>query len=449
VNGSFTGTALLTPQGAPNRYVAQIPYLGSGVNVTYYIKAVNANVSRRLPLDAPTGYFSYMVGTDNTGPTIDHTPLGNQSISSWPPRISATIKDLVGVGNVQVEYFQNSNPLTSFTLSSVDSVYSDTLHLERVQVSPGDTIAYRIVATDNAHQPNTTTYPPSGYISFAIKNYDNLNVPFENTSGGFTGTNDWAWGTPSLPSPSAHGGAKCWATSLNGNYTVGPRLSSLTTATYTVFSDRASFSFWHWYEMQGRFDGANVKVSVNGDAFQVIQPTDSFPEPAIYSGFGNPLGGQPGYSSTEGTTWSKATFDLTGIASEGNTIAVRFDFGADNSIQYRGWYIDDFTSDGLGTLIVTGAGQSGESPLTFSLAQNYPNPFNPTTTISYTVASPSVVSLKIFDVLGREVATVVNKAMPSGRYEATWDASGVASGLYFYRLDAGSFVEVKKMMLLR
>lgn len=454
--GTFTGTALLSPINPPGTYSAQVPSLGNGVTVSYYIKTKNANNSVRLPLNAPTGYFSYQVGPDNAGPTITHSDLGNQSIASWPPTITAVVTDPSGVASVHVEYSKNGIPQTPFNLSFLNGDYVDTLHLGRGQVNPGDSIAYRIVATDNAHQSNTSSYPPSGFIGFTVKNYANLDFTFENTSEGFTGTNDWQWGVPVIPSPASHGGTKCWGTILNGNYTVGPRLSSLTTPTFAVFSSRASFSFWHWYEMQSRFDGANVKVSVNGGPFQLIQPVDSFPQASIYNGFGNPLGGQPGYSNVGGTTWSKATFELTGIASEGNTIAIRFDFGSDNSIQYRGWYIDDFSSDGFGTQIPTGVGAGNRTPMRFALDQNYPNPFNPSTTISYELASQTHVLLKVFDVLGREVATLVNEVKPAGRFETTWDARlpggqarNVASGLYIYRLEAGSFMEVRKMVLLK
>lgn len=449
VEGVFSGSAPLVYTGFPNQYTAQIPNLGNNIVVSYYIKAGNASVTRRLPLNAPASYFSYQVGQDYIPPTIIHTPLGNQSISSWPPKISAKVSDASGLSVVRVEYSKNGTVQTPFNLVLSNGEYSDTLHLSRAQVAPGDSIAYRIVAIDNAHTPNTATYPASGTLSFIVKNYDNVSLDFENNSGSLTATNDWQWGVPSIPSPAAHGGVKCWGTILNGNYTAGPRLSSLTTPTYTVFSNRASFSFWHWYEMQGRFDGGNVKVSINGGAFQTIQPTDSFPQASIYNGFGNPLGGQPGYSSTTGTTWSKVNFDLTGIATEGNTIAVRFDFGADNSIQYRGWYVDDFSSEGFGTLIPAGVGTHEGAPMSFALEQNFPNPFNPSTGIRYQLPSQSHVTLKVFDVLGREVATLVNEIMPAGTYEAIWDASGNASGTYIYRLEAGSFIQNRKMLLLK
>jgi photosystem II stability/assembly factor-like uncharacterized protein len=85
----------------------------------------------------------------------------------------------------------------------------------------------------------------------------------------------------------------------------------------------------------------------------------------------------------------------------------------------------------------------------FSLKQNYPNPFNPVTTIKYELAKKSFVTLTIFDVLGTEIKILVNEEKPAGTYEINWYAEQLPSGIYFYRLQAGSFVETKKMILLR
>ena len=92
---------------------------------------------------------------------------------------------------------------------------------------------------------------------------------------------------------------------------------------------------------------------------------------------------------------------------------------------------------------------AGASPEEFSLEQNYPNPFNPSTSIKYRVSSNSQVSLKVYDVLGNEVATLVNEEKPAGSYEVKFDASGLTSGIYFYTLATGSFIETKKMILLK
>ncbi|MFQ3598505.1 MAG: T9SS type A sorting domain-containing protein [Chloroherpetonaceae bacterium] len=85
----------------------------------------------------------------------------------------------------------------------------------------------------------------------------------------------------------------------------------------------------------------------------------------------------------------------------------------------------------------------------YKLAQNYPNPFNPSTTISYQLPVTSDVKLEIFDILGKKVATLVNGRQAAGAYTYTWNASTSASGIYFYRLQAGNFVETKKMMLVK
>jgi len=104
-----------------------------------------------------------------------------------------------------------------------------------------------------------------------------------------------------------------------------------------------------------------------------------------------------------------------------------------------------------------------QSPITFNLYQNYPNPFNPSTTIKFSIPNVTLslssraesrdegsrVQLKVFDVLGKEVVTLVNEEKPAGNYEINFDASGLSSGIYFYKLSTGTFMETKKMILLR
>ena len=89
------------------------------------------------------------------------------------------------------------------------------------------------------------------------------------------------------------------------------------------------------------------------------------------------------------------------------------------------------------------------TPTKFVLYQNYPNPFNPSTKIRYAVGSREFVNLKAFDVLGNEVATLVNEEKPTGTYEVKWNAAVLPSGVYFYQLKAGSLVETKKMIFLK
>ena len=88
-------------------------------------------------------------------------------------------------------------------------------------------------------------------------------------------------------------------------------------------------------------------------------------------------------------------------------------------------------------------------PKEFSLSQNYPNPFNPTTSIQYQVSSIEKVNLFVYDILGRQVKTLVNEVKSPGSYEVHFDASQLASGVYFYRLTSGSFMQTKKMMVIK
>jgi hypothetical protein len=88
-------------------------------------------------------------------------------------------------------------------------------------------------------------------------------------------------------------------------------------------------------------------------------------------------------------------------------------------------------------------------PGTFSLSQNYPNPFNPATKIRYSIPQSSNVVIKVFDILGNEIETLVNEEKPTGEYEVDFNAGNLTSGIYFYKLQAGSFVQTKKMILLR
>jgi hypothetical protein len=110
----------------------------------------------------------------------------------------------------------------------------------------------------------------------------------------------------------------------------------------------------------------------------------------------------------------------------------------DGSFQYNG-DVEMFVTTSVATTV----------PNKYALSQNYPNPFNPTTTINYELQKAGSVSLKVYDMLGREVVTLVNEDKTAGYYSVAFDASRLSSGIYFYRLITGSFTEIKKMVLLK
>jgi len=112
---------------------------------------------------------------------------------------------------------------------------------------------------------------------------------------------------------------------------------------------------------------------------------------------------------------------------------------------------------GDGGTLCTGISVTGLSGITptpiipdkYDLSQNYPNPFNPTTTINFNIPTKEFVLLKVYNVLGKEVATLVNETKNEGSYNVDFDASALSSGTYFYRLEAGDYINVKKMILLK
>jgi hypothetical protein len=135
-----------------------------------------------------------------------------------------------------------------------------------------------------------------------------------------------------------------------------------------------------------------------------------------------------------------ATFFVPDTASLGSyTAALRASYAGKETTAVRS----------LEVTLSTDAGGDRSVPLEFSLAQNYPNPFNPSTTISYTLPAQSLVTLKVFNVLGQEIATLVDGIESPGSKSVQFDGGGLPSGAYFYRLQAGSYTATKMLMIVR
>ena len=138
---------------------------------------------------------------------------------------------------------------------------------------------------------------------------------------------------------------------------------------------------------------------------------------------------------------------ISGVQIECNMIGVRDSESArKNFSEAIAEVVKNYTSQNL---FVTAVFDQSNVPLQPALLQNYPNPFNPTTSFEFQVSSFKFVTLRIFDVLGREVATLVNDVRPAGTHTIRWDASSLPSGVYFYQLRAGSFVDTKKLLLTK
>ncbi|OGU36239.1 MAG: hypothetical protein A2455_08225 [Ignavibacteria bacterium RIFOXYC2_FULL_35_16] len=213
-----------------------------------------------------------------------------------------------------------------------------------------------------------------------------------------------------------------------------------------------------------------IQISIMGDKIKGASELNfslSF-DPAVLSMVNVNSGGLTKAFSLETTNLSIGSINLSikgykGI-NEDNGELIRLEFAC-NSAQASSTFLhfdDAFIRDEatyqrkIYTLIdgvikiITGVSDLDNLvPKTYSLSQNYPNPFNPLTKIRYEIPKEGNISIKVFDILGREITTLLNKHEQPGRYEIEWNAHNFASGIYFYRLQVESFIETKKMILLR
>jgi ligand-binding sensor domain-containing protein len=151
------------------------------------------------------------------------------------------------------------------------------------------------------------------------------------------------------------------------------------------------------------------------------------------------------HSTNNGTSWTSGSIGLTdpyvnALAISGTNLIAGTGSGGiflstNNGSSWTEVIKTALTVEGLSTNL----------PIKYSLEQNFPNPFNPETTISFSLPLKSFVSLKVFDALGREVSVVLSEELPAGKYSRKWNAAGLPSGVYFCRLQVGSFTEAKKI----
>lgn len=150
------------------------------------------------------------------------------------------------------------------------------------------------------------------------------------------------------------------------------------------------------------------------------------------------------WTRTYGGNWQEEIYDIEETMDGGfAAIGYTYSFGAGN---YPDIYLVKTDSYGLITDIYE---SFSPDEIVFNLLQNYPNPFNPGTKIKYSVPKSSSVVIKVFDILGNEIETLVNEEKLTGTYEITWQPANLPGGVYFYQIQAGSFVQARKMVLLR
>jgi murein tripeptide amidase MpaA len=246
------------------------------------------------------------------------------------------------------------------------------------------------------------------------------------TAGSTNGT----WGQTAS---SSHSPSKSFTDSPGGSY-LDNATARLTLVSAMDLQNSASvqLSYWQRYSTESGYDYCVIEVSPDGGS--TWKSIDRF--------------------SGANTAWHQKTYDLSSHAAGQSQVKIRFTLTSDVFITDDGWYLDDIEIWTYAFPPIVGVGMRGDRPLAFTLGQNHPNPFNPSTVISYQLSVNTKTSLKIYNILGQEIRTLVSGHEAAGLHKVLWDgrdARGqlLSSGVYFYRLTAGGFTQTRKMLMIK
>jgi hypothetical protein len=263
------------------------------------------------------------------------------------------------------------------------------------------------------------------------------------------GTSNWTTGTGWGTTSNNHTPPSAFTDSPSGNYASNAN-NSLTLATQRSLEgfNYAELRFWTKWAIEPTWDFATVEISTNNGSTWTALRTKLSHKGSGRSGSQQPASSWGFDSYTPGGTWVEQSIDLSVFVNQ--QIRIRFRVAADAGDQRDGFYVDDIRLYGYRTSNPTDVG--GEVlPKFFALHQNYPNPFNPESNISFDVPTSSFVTLKIFTLLGKEVATLVRERVEAGSYSYTVSADrlGLSSGVYLYQLKANEFIATRKLVLVK
>lgn len=441
--GGLTDSVALT-NSSGNNWTGNIPGNGSPAQYRYYIKAVDLLGRISLfPANAPAGYLSFNAGPDAIKPVILHTQLPDTPKPAWPVMIKAIVTDNIGVDSVWVKWYINntSQGIRHLRLNDTGYTYSAKFISNINEVNLNDSIFYRIFARDASSNHNTDS---SVLYKFKLTNLATIFIGKGSLLSSYPFTTfytdartEFIYNVSDIVSA---GGAKGDILRIGFEFaTASPiqingliiKMQNTTASTLTGFT----------------FEGWTIAYTGNyvvpGIGWRYIDLTT----PHYWNGgynlfievcFDNGTFGQNSsvYSySAPGAVWHQHQ-DLWG----GNG-CVNLTAGTVQNV---------LPNISLTINYVVGIKElSTEIPESYQLHQNYPNPFNPTTKIRFEIPKSGLTKLVVYDILGREISTLVNENLNPGIYETTFNAEYLSSGIYFYRLESDNYNITKKLILLK
>ncbi|HMS33342.1 MAG TPA: M14 family zinc carboxypeptidase [Ignavibacteria bacterium] len=339
-------------------------------------------------------------------------------------KVNLKNKGLLNAQNVKVE-LTTQNPMLNiqtgtYAYPNVNSFNEDSLFFNFI-ISSGAPSNTAIKATLTFKQDNTNSvYIQDIYVPVGGGNVFFLDSA-ENGITRWTSVGGWGLTTSQSYSPN-----NSFADSPTGNYSnTTTRSLTLTTALNVSASPVLKLSFWYKHTID-TLDNAYVDISNDNG---VTWKSAKF------------------YNKTV-SSWTREVLDISSLANSTINLKIRFSMISNGSVVADGIFIDNIKLTGYNNTPTSVAGNT-EMPDKYSLSQNYPNPFNPSTVISYSLAEGNFISLKIYNELGKEVASLVNERQSAGSYSISFDGSNLPSGLYYYKLESGGYVDTKKMLLIK
>jgi hypothetical protein len=401
-SGAFTTVPMLY-QASDTTYVGSIPPQATGTFVRYFVQVVDsfaqvinlANSSTNsFSSDTASGFFFYnVIDRPLTIADVQYTPYVNGRSGAL-----GAVTALSGIITADTAHMSLS-PLNAIYGTNAWYMQSGTSPWSGIWLTPADSTAQAALA--------------------ALRNGDSVRV---------TGTVQEQSDVTRL-----------------GNITQVQNLGSGRPEPLPVVRTTAAFIGGNGTATAEPYEGMLVRF--NNVRVTNLNPTFSDPtEFAVSDGSGDVVvrrDGRMTYSNIGADTASGKTILGVGTTMTSLTGIIHYSVS-----QYK--VVPRTNADLQGVVLTSVERVAGDAvPTAYGLSQNYPNPFNPSTVIEYSLPSAGFVSLKIFNLLGQEVRSLVNEMQSAGRYTARFDAAGLTTGLYFYRLQTGPFVEVRKMLLVK
>ncbi len=410
------------------KYTGNIPAQSANSDVQYFVLAKTA-----------IGYLPFLITKFHVGPDIVPPQilvadtLHNTMKLRGPYTLVSTITDNLGVDTGAVLLHYSINGGSEATAKFLRVGLSDTYQLALQPTSiltPGDAVSYYMTAQDRSVAKNLSRFPSSGSRSFVVGR--EMIDDFEDSTKVLWSYGGWGYTTKFRHQP----GNVDITDSPGGSYLANTNNALTVLRSFDLTDYNVAQLQYYFKCFVDPSDTLFIECTKDGSSWTALKKVNG-----IGSIFGAP---QQDYVYLSGFTGASAS-----------AIRVRFRLRADGANQADGFYLDDVELIGGMPPESVRPGVS-DLPSVFSLDQNYPNPFNPSTTIRIGVPEASYVTLRIYDIIGREVALLVNAQLVPGYYRYEWNAGGMASGVYFCSMVTASsgekrhtFSQVNKLLLMK